>query len=186
MVYLAMTKLANKEYPQGRLAQLDFFEYQGCALLPQSRELSFQRAVNGDFTHWLSLDDDMMFQHNIVDRFIASDKDIICANYRKKTFDRVEGVALDFAQQPIDSSVKTGLEIISKFPMGCTLFKMARIRDIPAPHFEIVFNKDTKTYQGEDLYFSDLCNKEGVEIYCDHDISKDVIHIGDYPYKWGV
>ena len=43
-----------------------------------------------------------------------------------------------------------------------------------------------KRYQGEDWAFCEACEKAGIPIFIDHDVSKLVGHVGNYEYTTAV
>ncbi len=154
------------------------------SLLSSARELALREAVERNFTHWLSLDDDMVFPMNTVDRLLAHNKPVVAANYRRKDISKNIGVACTKAAVPIDSSNKTGLEEVGYTALGMTLFDIQAIKDVPEPHFEVVWCKETRTYWDQDMVFSSKLRDNGIPIYVDHDLSHDVQHVGDYPHQF--
>lgn len=154
------------------------------SLLPQARQFALTRAIEGNFTHWLSLDDDMVFPANLVDRMIKHDEAIVTANYRRKSPTQVVGVCMGLDGQVVDSTGKSGLEEIGWMGGGCFLANIEKIKSIPAPHFEVIWSKERQDYYDQDYYFSAKLRQNNVKIWCDHDISQDIKHIGDYHFAW--
>ncbi len=149
--------------------------------LSEARQKALDEAITGEFTHWLSLDDDHAFPPNILDGMFAHKKDIITANYRKK-LPEVVGVCIGMDGKFVDSTGKTGLEQIHLMGGGMFLADISKIKPIARPHFEVRYT--AKGYYDQDTFFSALMRENGVEIWCDHDLSQKVQHIGDYAYGW--
>lgn len=152
--------------------------------LSGSRELAFTKALKGNFTHWLSLDDDMMFPHDVVERMIVHEKDVVTANYRRKIPDKVLGVCMGLDGKILDSTDKSGIEKIGWMGGGCFLADMEKIKYLPYPHFECVWCPEKQDYYDQDNYFSSRLREHGKEIWVDHSLSQEVIHVGDYHFKF--
>ena len=70
--------------------------------------------------------------------------------------------------------------------MGGAIF-LARVdafKDIPKPHFQVIWSPAHNDYVSEDVHFAALIRANGVELWCDHDTSQLVGHIGDFEYKF--
>lgn len=152
--------------------------------LSQARQHALDKAIENGFTHWLSLDDDMMFPADVVDQMLAHDAAIVTANYRKKNYKQVIGVCQGIDGLGIDSTGKSGTEVIGWMGGGMFLADLAKIKHIPRPHFEVVYCKERNDYYDQDNYFSAKLRQNGVEILLDHDLSQQIIHVGDYPFAW--
>lgn len=62
--------------------------------LSQARQSALNKAIDGNFTHWLSLDDDMMFPYDLAHHLLAHDKEIVTCNYRRKSPTQITGVCM--------------------------------------------------------------------------------------------
>lgn len=153
--------------------------------LPMARQAFVDEMIEGNFTHWLSLDDDMSFPMDIVDRLIAHDKDIVSCNARQKVgVDKKLGSVQGMDGQPIDSTGKTGLEELRTMGGAIFLARIEAFKHIPKPHFSVYWSPEYKAYVGEDVHFAALLGMNGVKMWCDHDASQTIGHIGDHEYKW--
>lgn len=151
--------------------------------LPKTRQAFVDEIKKDGYTHWLSLDDDMTFPADIVDRLISHDKEVVAVNARRKSED-VSGSLTGLDGNGLISTGKTGLEEIKL--MGGAIFLAATqtFHNIPKPHFQMVWSPAHDDYVSEDIYFAALLRTNDVKLYCDHDTSQMVGHIGDYEYKW--
>ena len=147
-----------------------------------TRNSDIIHALAEGFTHFLSLDDDQTFPPDVVERMLSAEKPIVTANYRKKTMD-VQYVCSGLDGQMLDSTHRAGLERIKMMGMGMALIDLAALKDIPAPYFGALWNADTANYVIEDEFFCRLLWHRGVEIWCDHDLSRQVGHVGEYEYR---
>lgn len=147
-----------------------------------SRNDHILEAIKGGFTHFLSLDDDMVFPADVVERLLAHEKPVVAVNYRKKTPERIECVCGDLDGEPLSSDGKSGLEQIGSMGMGVTLIDLEAIKHVPAPYFAVIWNRDKQNYMIEDGVFSQLLKEHGVTLWCDHDLSRDIGHVGEIEY----
>ena len=152
--------------------------------LSGSRQKSLDLAIEGGFTHWLSLDDDMVFPADIVDRLAVHGKDVMTANYCRKVPGKIEGVYQDLKGEIIDSGRRTGIEQIAWMGGGMFLADLSKIKPIPKPHFEVVWSEEKQDYFDQDMVFSGKIRHHGVEIWCDHEASKTIGHVGDYEFRF--
>lgn len=137
----------------------------------------------GGYTHWLSLDDDMTFPMAMVDRLIARGKDVISVNARHKT-DTIIGSLQDLNGVPLNSTGKSGVEELKTMGGAIFLARIDAFGHIPRPHFQVLWSEEHNSYVGEDVYFATLLRVNGVRLWCDHDASQHVTHIGDFEYGW--
>lgn len=139
-------------------------------------------ALKDGFTHFLSLDDDQTFPADVVERMLAAAKPILTCNYRKKQ-EKLEYVCSGVDSQMLDSTHKTGLERIKAMGMGMALIDLAAIAHIQPPYFSAVWNADEGKMWIEDTVFSYLLWNHGVEMWCDHDLSREIGHVGEFEYR---
>ncbi len=152
--------------------------------LSMSREANLRQALDGDFTHVLMLDDDMIFPDDVLERMLSHNKGIVACNYMKKG--NGEPTAQDMEGKLINSAEKTGLESVYSSGLGIVLIELDAIRHVGAPHFAVLWDSERKVYWGEDLYFCELVRGSvpPVEIWVDHDLSVKIAHCGDYGYRF--
>jgi hypothetical protein len=127
-------------------------------------------------THVLWLDADMVFPPDAALRLLAHDADVVAANYMTRVAPSRPTATRD--GQRISSSDATGLEAVDHVGMGVFLMKTAIVRDLPRPRFW--YSTPTET---EDVYFCGLLRAAGHTIQIDHDLSKDVGHVGTHTYR---
>ena len=151
--------------------------------LSKSRQYFVDDMIANNFTHWLSLDDDMTFPPDIVDRLISHGKDIVSCNARFKE-EKLIGSCQGLDGQPLNSSKNTGLEELMTMGGAIFLAKIDAFKHIPKPHFQVLWSKPHNDYVSEDVHFAALLRANGIKLWADHDTSKQIGHIGDREYKW--
>jgi hypothetical protein len=127
-------------------------------------------------THVLWLDADMTFPRDAALRLLKHDLDVVAANYLTRTAHPKPTARRD--GQCVSSTDATGLEEVDHVGMGVFLMKTSVVANIPSPHFW--YSTPTET---EDVYFCNLLRAAGHTIHIDHDLSKEVGHVGTHIYR---
>lgn len=152
--------------------------------LSLARQKFVDDMIEGGYTYWLSLDDDMTFPPDIVDRLLAHKKDIVAVNARHKVPDEIKGSLQDIKGGRLDSTGRTGLEEIGCMGGAIFLARVDSFKHIPKPHFQVLWLPEQNTYMGEDAHFAYLLKLNNIKMWCDHDTSQLVGHVGDFEYKF--
>lgn len=161
-------------------ADFDINIMQGASILPRARQLAIGWARSINATHLLCIDDDMQFPKDIAKRLLAHDKDIVACNYVSKVTQRALIHGLD--GQLLTSEGASGLEEVGWVGFGMVLIRIACLDQIAPPFFEQIWNPERQDFIGEDFYFCKKVREHGVQIYCDHDASQKIGHIGDQAF----
>lgn len=150
-----------------------------------SRRNLVKRALATDCTHILFLDSDMRFPRNTLVRLLAHGAPIVGANYSTRA---EPSYPVSFRNEDSDKERvytepdSTGLEAVNGTGFGVMLIDMEVFRELPQPWFSFEW-KTPSHMVGEDLYFSRKARAElGVETYIDHDLSKEIRHVGVKEY----
>ena len=125
-------------------------------------------------THCLFIDSDMMFPPDTANILMKHNKDIVGANYRSRVEPKKWTAKLD--GKPLSSESLDGISKADSLGMGVCLLKLDMFRKMPQPWFDMKWNGTF--YDGED---ESMCTKArilGFEVFVDHDLSKQVRHIG--------
>lgn len=127
-------------------------------------------------THILWLDADMVLPPDTALRLLAHDVDVVAANYMTRVPPSRPTARRD--GQRVSSSDATGLEAVDHVGMGAFLMKTSVLATLPSPRFW--YSTPTET---EDVYFCRLLRAAGHAIYVDHDLSREVGHVGHHTYR---
>lgn len=151
----------------------------GC-YIEDNRNGSVQHAIdtgiNFDWLLWI--DGDMIFPYDALARLIAHDKDIVGANYRQRTPPYAfTGAYLDGKDTHL---MEPGLWPMSHLPTGLLLTRFDIYRKLAYPWF----NAGLKGQPRDDVYFCNFARENGYEIWCDHDLTKQVRHITVQEIPW--
>jgi hypothetical protein len=157
-------------------------------LLPQSRIDLTKHALNSDCTHALWLDTDMMFPKDALSRLLAHQQPIVAANYVKRRMP-IEPTAAYRRQKDNRMSAmftneeSTGLQEAEFVGMGCMLTDLDVFRALPEPWFSLWWGTEDKSFAGEDVFFCYHARNMGLKVLVDHDLSKEVYHVGEFEFK---
>lgn len=157
----------------------------GSSILPFSRQHLASFAVNQGFTHTLWIDSDMRFPADTLLRFLSRDEPIIGINAmtRREPFRTTAKTGPDDNLPTTRDS--TGLEKVELMGFGMVWIQAEVYSRIEKPWFDTEWVPDKEVHRGEDYYFFEKARRAGYELYVDHDLSKEVGHIGSftfYPY----
>jgi GT2 family glycosyltransferase len=170
-----------RNVPSG--GKLFMFTSMGTLIANQRQELVGE-ALNAGASHILFLDTDMRFPKNTIDRLLAHDKPIVAANYATRRLP-IKTVAFKTSTDwdcVYTTEDKTGLEPVAAVGMGVMLIKREVFEKIELPWFIIGYNPKTFEFSGEDIFFCRQAKKAGYDILIDHDLSKEVKHIGSFEF----
>lgn len=136
------------------------------------------------WTHFLSVEDDMIFAPECLHMLAKHRLPIVGANYstNKGSPQRFTAAAKDYYLVTDENS--TGLEEVQLLPQGLTLVAREVYETIPRPWFLMGYNPESGNYVYQDYYFSEQARKAGFTLYVDHDVSKRLYHIGRKAYSW--
>ncbi|HYE38150.1 hypothetical protein [Methylocaldum sp.] len=169
----------------GRIEMLRIHNTKG-SILPKSREMLVKLAQKEGATHLLFVDSDQTFPAYLLHQLLRHDKDIIAANCVTKVIPANPTARqfseTEFAGTLVDSREKSGIEKVWRVGTGVMLIKMSVFDRIAQPWFPITWNESLQDYTGEDWNFCQSCQEAGIDIWIDHDVSKQIGHIGVLTY----
>ena len=159
---------------------------QGTLIQNQRADLCLE-AMGEGCSHVLFIDSDMTFPQDMVQRLLAHDKDIVatnCARRRMPTGPTAQRTLPDGSRELIYTMPEsTGLEEVESIGMGVMLIKRKVFESLTEPWFETPWRTDKRGYIGEDVFFCRKAASAGFKIYIDHDVSKEIGHIGTFEFK---
>lgn len=154
------------------------------SMLVMNRHQAVRDALRMKATHVLFVDSDMKFPPDALDRLLAHEKDFVAANCTRRSFP-VEGTAYDFEGKLVDSREKKGIEKVRQVGLAFALVKCEVLKRLRLPLFMMEWIPDVMGYCGEDIYFTQRLQEAGVDLWVDHDLSKEIGHVGGYVFGWG-
>ena len=156
--------------------------YDASTILLNQRENLAKQAVDIKADYMLWLDSDMMFPSTTAMRMMSHDKNIVAANYMKRSVP-LNSVAYETRGDwdnwlPLMS--EEGLVSVEGVGMGCMLIKTEILKKIEKPWFE--FEYKDNAWHGEDFNFQEKLRKSGNEIFIDTNLSRQIRHIGQWAF----
>lgn len=160
------------------------FTSQGTLIVNQRQELIFS-ALEAECTHILFLDSDMRFPKDALDRLLAHDKPIVAGSYATRRLPcKTVAFANDKDWECVYSTPdKTGLEAVAAVGMGCMLVNLSIFDKMTLPYFMIGYSPNANQFTGEDIFFCRKARSMGFEVLIDHDLSKELGHIGNLEFR---
>src|SRR3990167_8903241 len=141
-------------------------------------------AIENKFDYVFLIEHDMIFEPDTLNKLLADDKDIICANY-------------NFRSEPRQSMVfrfnnKGELENIPQrelpketfgagaIPTGLTLIKTEVFKKLTKPYFFYEYNSEGKMESSQDVYFCQKAREAGLSVWANPKI--ETAHLGECLY----
>lgn len=154
-------------------------------LIADQRVNLAKEAIAQGATDILWIDSDMRFPKNALQRLLERGKTIVAANYATRVLP-----AKTTAQNMTDDGWvrvptrkgSTGLEQVTAAGMGLMLTSTQVFKDLADPWFHIGYSTKNAMFLGEDVSMCLHAAKVGHPTHIDHDISKEVRHIGSFEY----
>ena len=159
---------------------------QGTLIANQRAELSLD-AMQENCSHVLFVDSDMRFPQDMIGRLLKHDLDIVatnCARRRMPTGPTAQLYKENGDRELVwTMSDSTGLQEVGSVGMGVMLIKANVFAALSEPWFETPWRHDKRGYIGEDVFFCQKAAAAGFKIHIDHDVSKEIGHIGTFEFK---
>lgn len=126
----------------------------------------------------LWVDSDVTFPGDALIRLLNHNKDIVGANYRTRT--PPYPTAGHYADGTRATALaEGGLHLMKHLPTGLLLTRFDIYKKLPEPWFEASLRGPR-----DDVYFCHRARAHGYEIWCDHDLSREVTHTGVQQIPW--
>lgn len=129
-------------------------------------------------THVLFVDSDQTFPKDTLERLLAHDKDVIGAIITQKHPPFRSNCCVDGLH--LFTHGRSGIQKVDTIGTGLLLIKAEVFLNMPKPWFLFGWDAEKNTHRGEDVSFCDAVD----EVWADHDLSKEVMHLGGYKYGW--
>ena len=152
-------------------------------VLPNSRERITNQALQDGYTHLLWIDSDMVFPNDSLLRLLAHGVECVGVNAVRRSFPisfTAQTKPGEYLETRTESS---GLEKVYRMGFGMLLIEAAAVRKIKKrPLFSLEWIGNQGIHRGEDFFFCGRLRKAGVTMYVDHDLTKEVGHVGSMTY----
>jgi hypothetical protein len=145
------------------------------------REWFLEAALKQGATHVLWLDSDMTVPRETAVLLFMHDTPIVACNYVVRQASGLFTASRDGQRVPTRAE-STGLEAVEYVGLGAMLMRTDVVADLGRPWFRHGLT-ELGGDVGEDVMFCRGLGRAGHTIYIDHDLSKQVGHIGQHTYR---
>lgn len=161
------------------------------SILSKNRHDLVKAAQALKVSHLLFLDTDHTFPPDLIHRLASSHRLVVAANCVTKQIPANPTARRKNPTNPKGDPVYTdpdsrGLEEVWRVGTGVMLVNMKVFDKIGIGVWDMKYLPEEGTYQGEDWSFCEACEKAGIPLYVDHDVSKLVGHVGNYEFTHDV
>jgi hypothetical protein len=159
--------------------QIGVFTISG-TILHESRNDIAKQLLDSTFDHLLFLDTDMRFPPHALGQLLDHDLPIVAANYttRRAPYRPVSMRHIGTNEPLYTDADSTGLEECAACGMGFALIKREVFEKTEKPWFLTPYIPRVDGSWGEDVWFCNQVRKAGFPVMLDHDLSKEIRHIG--------
>lgn len=157
----------------------------GTLICDQRQNLA--QAMIDDGSDWiLFLDSDMRFPKETLLRLLSRNTPFVACNYttRRAPAEPVAFKRIGTLEKLYTDPDSEGLEECSAIGLGIALIHRVVFEQTPKPWFNIPYIPEKDGFWGEDVWFCNAVRKAGFDIFVDHDLSKEVKHIGLREYDY--
>ena len=155
------------------------------SVIHTNREKIVDRAIKAERTHLMFIDDDMVFEPQILEIMLGRRMSVVAVNYLIKSEENPQFVAVGMDGKRVQTTKdSTGLVPIAYSGFGVSVFDLAAFKGTPQPWFEPKFIPEGCEYTTEDNPCYAKLAAHGFQPYLDQDASKLVRHIGNHAWVW--
>lgn len=164
---------------------------EGTILASQRTEL-VKEAIKSGCSHLLFLDSDMRFPGDLISQLMDSMKTsgefVVAANCARRkipTGPTAGNVDQNLHKTPVFTTEDSfGLEKVDRVGTAVMLLDMKIFDLLPEPWFATPWVADKSCFMGEDVYLCHMLKRLGVPIVINHDLSKQIKHIGSFEFSY--
>lgn len=158
-------------------------QFYGSTILPFSRERLAQYSIRNQSTHTLWIDSDMKFPKDMLSRFLMRDEKIIGINAMSRRPPYRNCAQSGPGEPLVTTDDSSGLEKVHRMGFGVLWVETAVMAAMEPPLFDFEYIPNQGVWRGEDFVFFERARKLGHEFYVDHDLSKEVFHMGSFGFN---
>ena len=190
-----MIHTAQHYLKPGNLKSLNIV-WQTATYIHRARQVLADLSVNIQSDYTLFIDSDMRFPPNALIKLLLHGQPMVGCNYSSRgmparfvAVKKVRGEGGSRGEILGTMPGSTGLEEVEALGFGFVLIRNDVFAALPDPNKEPWFFFDFQerddglgNHVGEDVYFCTKVRKAGFKILVDHDLSKRIVHLGDFSY----
>lgn len=183
MIRLAWDFQTNQVYP-GQEQRISFDQWQS-SCIANAREQLVANAISRGCSHVLFVDEDIGFAPELLRKLLLREQPIIACNYRIR-FDHFGFCAVNptLDERIPTMTESTGLQECGFAGFGFCLIERNVFKALPQPWFPQQWHEESRAHTTEDIAFFMAARAVGFIPMIDHDASKEIVHVGNYRYRW--
>lgn len=169
----------------GEDVNISFFVLAGTVLAESRIDLA-KKALEQDADYILYIDSDMRFPPDALVRLIKRDVPIAACNYttRRPPAEPVTYVSIKEGKKLWTLPESEGMEECSATGFGFVLIHTSVFKAMEKPWFYNPYIPEADGFWSEDVWFCNQARKAGFPTMIDHDLSKEIKHIGAREYDY--
>lgn len=161
------------------------------SILAYMRQKMVEDAIQGEATHLLFIDSDQMFPRDAAHRLLSRGKQVIGCNVATKMLPssptaRAKDPTGKQRYLPVYTTESSpAVEKVWRLGTGILLLDLNVFKrpELKGGHwFDQRWNEELKAYDGEDWGLGDALEAAGVSIWVDHELSREIGHVGNLTY----
>lgn len=146
--------------------------------------------LQSDFDYAWWVDSDMKFPIDAPVRLLKRGVPLVGCNYRRRRFPNpgftgMMGQPGNFRELITDDN-SPAMEDVDVLPHGCVMVHRSVYEKIPQPHYIQDFIPEQNLEIGEDIYFCKKARDAGFQVWCDHELSREISHIGIFHFNYNL
>lgn len=150
--------------------------FQDGVFVHQNQNIIAEYAVANGFDYVFFVEHDMIFEPETLNKLLADDKDIVCANYNFRSAPRCSMVFdKELKHIPFKDIPKETFEA-GAVPTGLTLIKTEVFKKLKKPYFFYEYSEEGEMKTSQDVYFSLKAREAGFSVWCNPNIETG--HLG--------
>ncbi len=154
--------------------------FQDGVFVHQNQNIIAEYAIENSFDYVLFVEHDMIFEPDTLNKLLADNKDVVCANYNFRSEPRCSMVFdKELKNIPFKEIPKATFEA-GAVPTGITLIKTEVFKKLKKPYFFYEYNEEGQMKTSQDVYFSLKARDAGFSLWCNPNIETG--HLGECLY----
>lgn len=146
--------------------------------------------MKSDFDYAWWVDSDMKFPIDAPLKLLKRGVPLVGANYRRRRFPNpgftgMQGKPGSYTELVTDDN-SPAMEKVDVLPHGCVMVHRSVYEKIPQPHYLQEYVPELNLEIGEDIFFCSKAKEAGFDVWCDHELSKEISHIGIFHFNYNL
>lgn len=160
------------------------------SILPVVRQSLADYAIENEFTHLLTIDNDQTFPCDLAHRLMAANRQVIACNIPTKMVPSTTNTRLNDGtpggEVVYTDSDSIGCRQVWRAGTGIMMVKTEVFKKIKYPYYNMHWGGEEKGWVGEDWGFCERLEEAGIPIHIHQSTSAQIGHVGSIEYTHDV